>query len=76
MNEIQCIVECKVIYKDGTIEIKRPTFSQIAVGVAKVNYNSVIKYLMDGLSDVDKIEIIDVLYFKSKEDYLKYSKFL
>ena len=34
MAEIFTIVECKVTFNDGSIEMKRPTFAEVSVGLA------------------------------------------
>lgn len=72
MNEVYAIVECKVTYNDGSIDIRRPTFAEISVGFASVDKISVLKYLQDNLNNVKQIEIIDTLYFRNKTEYEKY----
>jgi hypothetical protein len=74
MSEVYTIVECKVTYNDNSTEIRRPTFSEISVGLASVDKISVLKYLQDNLSNVSQIEIIDTLYFRNKSEYEKYLK--
>ena len=76
MTAVYTIVECLVTYKNGSSEIRRPTFSEISVGLASVDHVSVINYLRDNLSDVRKIEVLDTLYFRSKEVYDNYMKTL
>jgi len=49
MAATHAIVECRVEYNDGTSEIKRPTFSQIATGIVMVNTSSVVEYLRRNL---------------------------
>jgi hypothetical protein len=72
MAEIACIEECQVTYNDGRIEVRRPTFHEIALGIASVNVISILDYLRQNLKDVKDIKVIDILYFKSREDYIKY----
>lgn len=72
MAEIACIVECQVTYNDGKIEIRRPTFHEIATGIASVNIVSVLEYLQQNLDNVKEVKVLDILYFKSKDDYLRY----
>ena len=72
MAEIACIIECQVTYNDGRTEVRRPTFHEIATGIALVNVVSVLDYLQQNLNDVKEIKVIDILYFKSREDYIKY----
>jgi hypothetical protein len=72
MSSIYCIIECLVIYNDGRKEIRRPTYSDIAVGLPSVNQLFVKSYLRENLRDVYDIQILDVLYFTSKEAYEKY----
>lgn len=72
MAEIACIVECQVTYNDGRTEVRRPTFHEIAAGIASVNVVSVLDYLRQNLNNVKDIKVLDILYFKSREDYLKY----
>ena len=76
MGEIYTIVECLVTYNDGTSEIRRPTYSEIAVGLATVDHISVINYLNENSKNVRRIEVLDTLYFKSKNDYNNYLKTL
>ena len=45
MTEIFAIVECKVTYIDGSIEIRRPTFTEVSVDLASVDKVSVVNYL-------------------------------
>jgi hypothetical protein len=72
MTEIFTIVECKVTFNDGSIEMKRPTFAEVSVGLASVDKISVINYLRENLKSVSKIEVIDTLYFRNKEEFEKY----
>ncbi len=72
MGAVFTIVECLVTYENGTSEIRRPTYSEIAVGLATVNHVSVINYLKENLENVRRIEVLDTLYFKSQADYEKY----
>ncbi|MFA9370991.1 MAG: hypothetical protein ACERIH_04720 [Labilibaculum antarcticum] len=72
MSEVYSLVECKVTYSDGTSEMRRPTYSQISADLASVDHLSVIKYLRDNLTNVQSIEVIDTLYFKTKQDYENY----
>lgn len=72
MTEVYAIVECKVTYKDGSIEFRRPSFSEISVGLASVDKVSVVNYLRENLKNVECIEVIDTLYFRSKVDFEKY----
>lgn len=72
MSEVYAIVECLVTYEDGTSEIRRPTFSEVSVGLAQVNHVSVVNYLRENLQNVRRIEVLDTLYFRSKDDYNKY----
>ncbi|WP_282016499.1 hypothetical protein [Marinifilum flexuosum] len=72
MSEIYSIVECKVEYNDGTLEIFKPTFSQISAGLASVDHLSVINYLKDNLKNVKNMKVIDTLYFRNKHGYDKY----
>lgn len=74
MNEVYTIVECLVTYENGTSEIRRPTYSEIAVGLASVDHDSVKNYLRDNLTHIIGIEILDTLYFKNQSDYDKYLK--
>lgn len=76
MGEVYTIVECLVTYNDGTSEIRRPTYSEIAVGFATVDHVSVINYLHETSKNVRRIEVLDTLYFKSKNDYDNYLKTL
>ncbi len=72
MTEIFAIVECKVTFNDGTSEIRRPTFTDASVGIASVDKVSVVNYLRDNLSNVQRIEVIDTLYFRNKVEFEKY----
>ena len=72
MTEIFAIVECKITFNDGSTEIRRPTFTEVSVGLASVDKVSVVNYLRDSLPDVQRVEIIDTLYFRNKTDYEKY----
>ncbi|MBJ7429257.1 MAG: hypothetical protein JHD28_09935 [Bacteroidia bacterium] len=72
MNEVYTIVECLVTYENGTSEIRRPTFADVSVGLAQVNHVSVINYLRENLQNVRRIEVLDTLYFRSREDYENY----
>lgn len=74
MTEVFTIVECLVTYENGTSEIRRPTFHEISVGLASVNHVSVINYLRSNLKDIRRIEVLDTLYFRSKQDYDDYLK--
>jgi hypothetical protein len=74
MSAVFTIVECLVTYENGTSEIRRPTYSEIAVGLASVDHVSVINYLRDNLKNVRRIEVLDTLYFKNQSDYDKYLK--
>ncbi len=59
-------------YNDGKSEIRRPAYSEIAVGLATVNRISVVNYLRENLKNVRTIEILDTLYFRSESDYIQY----
>ena len=74
MTEVYCIVECLVTYNDGKSEIRRPTYSEISAGFASVDKISVINYLRENMKNVRTIEVLDTLYFKTKDDYEKYLK--
>lgn len=76
MTTIYCIVECKVTFNNGSIEIKRPTYSEISVGLATVDKISVLNYLRSNLTDVKSIEVIDTLYFATEKDYQDYLRTL
>jgi hypothetical protein len=52
--------------------MKRPTFAEVSVGLASVDKISVINYLRENLKSVSKIEVIDTLYFRNKEEFEKY----
>jgi hypothetical protein len=72
MTAIYCIVECKVTFNNGSVEIKRPTYSEISVGLASVDKISVLNYLRSNLTNVKSIEVIDTLYFATEKDYQDY----
>lgn len=72
MTEVFAIVECKVTYKDGTIEYRRPTFAEVSAGLTSVDKVSVVNYLRDSLTNVESIEVIDTLYFRNKVEFEKY----
>ena len=74
MATIYSIVKCEITYNDGTTEIRRPTYSEVSVGLAIVDKVSVIDYLRENLENVKRIKVLDTLYFKSEEDYLEYLK--
>lgn len=74
MSEIYCLVECLVVYNNGSQEVRRPTFTQITIGMPSVNTPSVINYIKEGLNDVKEVRIIDVLYFTSKAEFDNYNK--
>jgi hypothetical protein len=74
MTAVFSIVECEVTYNDGSTEIRRPTYSEVAVGLATVDKVSVIRYLQENLTNVKSIRVIDTLYFKTESDYLNYLK--
>lgn len=76
MSAVYTIVECLVTYENGTSEIRRPTYSEIAVGLASVDHVSVINYLRGNLKNVRRIEVLDTLYFKTQADYDNYLKTL
>lgn len=76
MTTIYCIVECKVTFNNGSIEIKRPTYSEISVGLATVDKISVLNYLRSNLTDVKSIEVIDTLYLATEKDYQDYLRTL
>ena len=76
MDKVYAIVECLVTYENGTSEIRRPTYAEISVGLALVDYISVKKYLQETLPHIQKIEVIDNLYFKNQSDYESYLKSL
>lgn len=72
MTEVFAIVECLVTYEDGTSEIRRPSFHEVTAGFASVDKVSVVNYLRSNLNSVRRIEVLDTLYFKSKNDYENY----
>jgi len=72
MTELYVIVECKVTYKDGSTEFRRPSFAEVSVGLASVDKVSVVNYLRENLTNVERIEVIDTLYFRDKLEYEKY----
>jgi hypothetical protein len=72
MTEIIAIVECRVIFNDGTIKISRPTFTEFSVSLASVDKVSVVNYVRSNLTNVKSIEIIDTLYFRNKMEFEKY----
>lgn len=72
MTEVYAIVECKVTYKDGSTEYRRPSFAEVSVGLASVDKVSVVNYLRENLINIERIEVIDTLYFRSKVEFEKY----
>jgi hypothetical protein len=76
MSTVYTIVECLVTYENGTSEIRRPTYAEIAVGLASVDHVSVINYLREHLQHVRRIEVLDTLYFRTQSDYENYLKTL
>ena len=76
MTAVYCIVECFITYNDGKTETRRPTYKEIAAGFASVDKISVINHLKSNLKNVRKIEVVDILYFKTQADYERYLKTL
>jgi hypothetical protein len=72
MTEVFAIVECKVTYKDGSIEYRRPSFAEVSAGLASVDKVSVAKYLRENLKNVESIELLDTIYFPNKTGFDKY----
>lgn len=72
MTEVYAIVECKVTYKDGSTEIRRPSFTELSTGLASVDKVSAVNYLRENLTNVARIEVIDTLYFRNKMEFEKY----
>jgi hypothetical protein len=72
MTEVYAIVECNVIFQDGSKEIRRPTFAEVSIGLASVDKVSVVNYLKENLTNVQHIEVLDTLYFRNKAEYEKY----
>lgn len=72
MTEVYAIVECKVTYKDGSTEFRRPSFAEVSAGLASVDKVSVVNYLRENLMNVERIEVIDTLYFRNKVELEKY----
>ena len=72
MKQVFAIVECKVTYKDGSTEYRRPTFAEVSAGFASVDKVSVVNYLRANLTNVERIEVLDTLYFRNKAEFEKY----
>jgi len=72
MGEIAYIVECEVVYNDNRTEIRRPTIHDLALGSASINTHSAVEYLKANLDNVKTVTVLDILYFRTREEYLKY----
>ena len=72
MTEIIAIVECIVVFNDGTTKLSRPTFTEVSVSLASVDKVSVVDYVRSNLTNVKSIEIRDTLYFRNKMEFEKY----
>jgi hypothetical protein len=57
-------IKCKVTYKDGKAEV--------FTGLATVNNVSLIEFIENNLANVNKVEVLEILPFKSEQDYLNY----
>ncbi|WP_409417123.1 hypothetical protein [Flavobacterium sp. PS2] len=72
MKEIACIIECEVVYNDNRTEIRRPTLHELSLGFTSINTNSVVEYLKVNLDNVKSVKVLDILYFTTRDEYLKY----
>jgi len=72
VTEVYAIVECNVTYNDGSTEFRRTSFTEVSAGLASVDKVSVVNYLLENLTNVERIEVIDTLYFWDKLEYEKY----
>jgi hypothetical protein len=72
MTAVYSLIICEITYNDGRKEIELITYEEYSVLFASVNTISVMRDLMSSRQNVNRIEVKDVLYFKTQKDYENY----
>ena len=73
MTAVFSIVICEITYNDGQKKTEIIKYGEYSVLMASVDIFSVIKHLQSTRENVKTVEVKDILYFKSKQDYDNYS---
>lgn len=68
-NKQQILIICRVKFSNGKTEYRFPTIANIEGMANSPNPGSAIEYLRRELKDVEDITILDIIYFKTQQDY-------
>ncbi len=69
-----CIFECKITFIDGKEKMYFPTYKEVSDTLAIADSFSIKGYLQEKYPDAKLIEVIDVHYFRTQQDYEDYLK--